>query len=385
MTRTQKRIAYSAALLVAAGGVAAVLGPSPVMVDTAAAVRRPLQVTVDEEGQTRVVDRYVVAAPVGGRVSRIAYREGDSIRSGMVLAWVYPAPLDARAREQGVAKVAEAEDAQRAAAAQVDQADAAFQQARRTCERAQRLAAASLISPEERERCELEENSRHRELESAQFRAQATAHDVELARAALLSESGHPLPLRAPVRGRILRVQDPSERVVAAGTPLLEVGDPRRIEIVVDFLSSDAVKVHPGDVMRVEAWGGDTALRARVSRVEPSGFTKVSALGVEEQRVNVIGVPEAVPAALGDRYRVDVHVVIWEGRDVLQIPASALFRRGPDWGVFVIAGGRALYRKVRIGHRAQSDAEVVEGLREGEQVIRDPTDQVEDGVRVRGR
>ena len=385
MTRTQKRIVYAAAFVVIAVGVAAVLRPSPVAVDTASAVRGPLQVTVDDEGQTRVVDRYLVAAPVAGRVSRIAHREGDSIAPGMVLAWSYPAPLDARSRAQGVARVAEAEDAQRSAAALVDQAEAAFQQARRSCARAEQLAASKLISPEERERCELEETSRNHELESSRFHAQATAHDVEVARAALAGGTGHPLALRSPVRGRILRVPDASERVVAPGTPLLEVGDPRRIEIVVDFLSSDAVKVHPGDLMLVEAWGGDSVLRARVSRIEPSGFTKVSALGVEEQRVNVIGAIAGPPPGLGDRYRVDVHVVIWEGSDVLQIPASALFRRGLYWGVFVVDGGRARYRGVRIGHRAQSDVEIAEGLRVGEQVIRDPTDQVEDGVRVRSR
>jgi HlyD family secretion protein len=183
----------------------------------------------------------------------------------------------------------------------------------------------------------------------------------------------------------VLRVPDPSERVVAAGTPLLEVGDPRRIEIVTDLLSSDAVQVHQGDEMRVEGWGGDSSLTGHVIRVEPSGFTKVSALGVEEQRVNVIGILDTVPAGLGDRFRVEVRVVVWRSPEVLRLPASALFRLGSGWAVFEVEDGRAHRRLVSVGHRSGFDVEVTGGLNPGATVIRDPGDQVIDGGRVRAR
>ena len=385
MTPTRKRILYAAAGAVVLAGAVLLLRPAPVDVDVTAVSRGPLEVTVDEEGQTRVVDRYTIAAPVAGRVARIVAREGDPVAAGTVVGWVSPAPLDARAREQAVARVAEAEDAQRAADAVVGQAQAAYEQARRACERTQQLAAQNLIAPEDRERAELEETNRQRELESAQFRAQAATHDVQVAHAALLGGSGHAVALRSPVPGQILRVVDPSERVVAAGTPLLEVGDARRIEIVTDLLSSDAVKVRPGDVLRVEGWGGDTALTGRVIRVEPSGFTKVSALGVEEQRVNVIGGLAAVPPGLGDRYRVDVQIVIWRSADVLRIPASALFRVGEHWAVFRLQDGRARLRLVDVGHRSGFDVEVAGGLQPGDLVIRDPGDQIVEGGRVRAR
>lgn len=385
MTTARKRI------LLATGGLgllaAAVLmfRPAPVAVDLTTVTRGPLEVTIDEEGQTRVVDRYTLAAPVAGRVARIQAREGDPVAVGTIVAWISPVPLDARAQEQAAARVAEAEDAQRAADAAVSQARAAYAQAQRTCDRAQELAAQHLIAPEERERAELDETNRQREVESAQFRAQAAAHDVDVARAALLGGSREAVALRSPVRGQVLRVPDPSERVIASGTPLLEIGDPHRIEIVTDLLSSDAVRVHPGDEMRIEGWGGDSALTGRVIRVEPSGFTKVSALGVEEQRVNVVGILDAVPAGLGDRFRVDVRVVVWRSPGVLRVPASALFRLGDGWGVFEVANGRAHRQPVRVGHRSGFDVEINGGLDSGATVIRDPGDQVTDGSRVRAR
>jgi HlyD family secretion protein len=221
-----------------------------------------------------------------------------------------------------------------------------------------------------------------RELESAQFRAQAAAHDVEVARAALLAGAGTAIPLRSPVTGRVLRIPERSERVVLAGTPLLELGDPAKLEIVADLLSSDAVRVMPGDAMLIEGWGGGTTLRGRLRRVEPSGFTKVSALGVEEQRVNVIGDFVDLPGAIGDRYRVEVRIVVWEGRDVLQVPTSALFRHGDGWSVFVIEQGRARQRDVRVDHRGTFETEIVQGLNEGDVVVRNPSDRIADGLRV---
>jgi HlyD family secretion protein len=383
MRITLKRVSVALAVAGAGYGAFALLQPAPVQVETARAARRALQVTVDEEGETRVRDRFVVAAPVAGRVARIAWREGDSVRTGTILARIFPAPLDPRTREQAVAQLDAAEDAQRAAAVGVAQARAAHEQAHREWERAGQLAAQNAIAPEARERIDLEEVSRARELESAEFRAQAAAHDVEVARA-VLTAGGEPITIRAPVTGRILRVPEPSERVVAAGTPLVEVGNRSRLEIVVDLLSADAVQVPVGAPMLIEGWGGET-LRGRVRFVEPSAFTKISALGVEEQRVNVIGDLLERPPALGDRYRVEVRIVIWTADSVLTVPASALFPYGDGWRLFVVERGRARSRDVTVGHRTSRHAEVLGGVIEGEAVIRYPSDRVSDGVRVAGR
>jgi HlyD family secretion protein len=382
MTRTTKQLAIGGAALLAAAGGFVVLRPARVAVETARVTRGPMQVTVDEEGETRVRDRYVVTAPVAGRVARIPWREGDSVTTGRIVARLSPAPLDARAREAAQARVAEAEDAQRAAAATQAQARAALDQARRTAGRARELAAQGLLAPAEREQAELEESARTRELESAEFRARAAAHDVEVAQAAALGSGEGAIALRAPVCGQVLRIPETSERVVAAGTPLLELGDCGRLEIVADLLSSDAVKVKPGSAMLIEGWGGGT-LRGRLRVVEPSGFTKVSALGVEEQRVNVIGDFVDPTGALGDRYRVEVRIVVWEEPSVLQVPGSALVRVGDGWAVFVVTDDRARLRAVTVGHRTPFAAEVLQGLAPNDVVIRYPSDRVADGVRVR--
>jgi len=358
--------------------------PVPVPVEVAPAARRTLQVTVDEEGETRVRDRYVVASPVAGRVARIALREGDAVRPGSVLARVFPAPLDPRTRDQAAARIDAADDARRAAEASVAQARAAHEQAHRSWERARQLATQNLIAPEERERAELEETTRARELESAAFRAQAAVHEVELARAAL-SADGQPIAIRSPVAGRVLRVPEPSERVVLAGTPLVEVGDPSKLEIVADLLSAEAVQVRPGAAILIEGWGGSEALRGRLRIVEPSAFTKVSALGVEEQRVNVVGDFVDPPGSLGDRYRVEIRIVVWQRDSVLTVPTSALFRRGDTWIVFVVEQGRARQRDVVVGHRTPLDVEITGGVREGDVVIRYPSDRVAEGVRVDSR
>jgi HlyD family secretion protein len=215
---------------------------------------------------------------------------------------------------------------------------------------------------------------------------------VEAARAALLvgggGEAGVPagspavIDVLAPTAGRVLRVYEESARVVAVGSPLLEIGEPADLEIVIDVLSADAVKIRPGAEMRLEAWGGDEALRARVRRVEPSGFTKLSALGVEEQRVNVIGDFVDPPGALGDGYRLEARIVVWSAADVLRAPASAIFRRAGDWHVFAAADGRAVLRRVEIGHRGADAVEILGGLEEGERLVLHPTDRIADGVRI---
>ncbi len=380
MTLSRKRIGLAAAAVLVVAGAIVFLRPAPIPVEVARSTRGPMQLTIDEEGQTRVRDRYAVAAPVGGRVARITLREGDVVTPTTVVARMFPAPLDARAREAALARVRQAEDAQSAAAATVAEARAALEQARRARARSEQLAAGNVIAPEERERAELDETTRARELESADFRAQAAAHDVEVARAALIGR-GDAILLHSPLSGRVLRVPEPSERVVAAGTSLVEIGDPSKLEVVADLLSSDAVQVKPGDLVLVEGWGGKT-LRGRLRVVEPSGFTKISALGVEEQRVNVIADFADAVVPLGDRYRVDVRIVVWEGAHVLKLPGSALFRSGEGWSVFVMERGRARRRDVRVGHRTAFETEILSGIGEGEVVIRDPTDRIAEGVRV---
>ena len=380
-----KQIGWDAAGIAAVALVAFALRPTPVPVEVTAVARGSLQVTIDEEGRTRVRDRYIVVAPAAGRVARITFEEGASVARGAVVARLYAAPLDPRGRAEAVARVQGAADAQRAAAAAVAAARAASDQARREYARAESLFARNLLAPQQREQAALAETTSARQLEGADFRAQAAAHDVEVARAALAAPRGAALPLVSPLRARVLRIPERSERVVPAGTPLLELGDPTRLEIVSNLLSEDAVKVKPGDRVLVEDWGGDHPLEAHVRLIEPSGFTKVSALGVEEQRVNMIADLDETPPQLGDGYRVETRVVLWEGANVLKIPTSALFQEGTQWYVFVAQNGRARRQAVQVGHRNAFEAEIAGGLAPGALVIRHPTDKLADGVRVAAR
>jgi HlyD family secretion protein len=357
--------------------------------------RAPLEVTVDEEGRTRVRDRYVVAAPVTGRLQRIVCDEGDALAQGDVVARIDPAPLDPRTRAAAQARLESALAARRQAEAHVGQVVAALTQAEREYRRARMLAASGTISPQGLEQAELSRTSRSQELDAARESADAATHEIEAARAALLAtddrrgagrgdgNADHLVEVRAPAAGQVLRIPERSERVVAVGTPLVEIGDPTKLEIVIDVLSADAVRIKPGAAMRLEAWGGDASLAGQVRRVEPSAFTKLSALGVEEQRVNVIGEFVEPPGALGDGYRLEARIVTWEGAAVLQAPSSALFRRGEDWHVFVVDGAVARLRRVEIGHRGRDATEIVSGLEEGEGVVLHPTDRLAEGVRVR--
>jgi HlyD family secretion protein len=247
------------------------------------------------------------------------------------------------------------------------------------------LAGQELISPAEREQAFLAETTAVYAFAAAESRAAAAAHEVEQARAALLAAGpGATIALRSPVCGRVLAVPERSERVVAAGTPLMEVGDCSDLEAVVDILTTDAVEVRPGARILVQPWtDGSPPLEARVRRVEPAAFTKVSALGVEEQRVNVIADFVTRAEGLGDGFRIEVRIVLWEGTDVLKVPSSALFRSGEQWAVFVVEGGRARLRTVEMGHRSPSEAEITAGLAAGDVVVRHPSDRVADGVRVR--
>lgn len=373
------------------GFVAAIawwLRPEPLALDLAVAVRGPLRQSLHAEGKTRVRDRYVVAAPVTGRLDRTHVRVGDSVVAGAVLASLAPTPLDLRSRRQAEAQVAALEDACRSATAQVRAAAAALEQARRERLRADSLAAGGHIAAAGREAAQLQETTRARELEGAEARAETAEHDLERARAALaaagVEQGGGPRTvLRAPVAGRVLLLLEESDRVILAGTPVLELGDVSRLEIVSDLLTTEAVLVRPGDTVLVEGWGGDSALLARVRRVEPSGFTKVSALGVEEQRVNMVADLDRVPPELGDRFRVEVRIVLWGAADVLTIPESALVRDGEGWVVYQVVDGRLQRQPVTVGHVGGFAVEIRSGLEPGDVVVRHPGAGMVEGVRVR--
>jgi HlyD family secretion protein len=349
--------------------------PEPVEVEVAAAEIGPLQVTVEDDGEVRVRDRYSVTAPVAGRVATVGGR-------------LAPAPLDVRARAQAEGQLEAVRDAQRAANALVMQARAALEQAHRDRDRLTNLAREGVVTREAVEKGDLGVELAESTLEAAQFRAEAAAHDVEVARASLLAAEDNgpagppPVVVRSPVAGRVLNVPDLSARVVAPGQLLLEIGDMSHLEITVDLLSTDAVKVRPGQALWIDQWGGDRSLAGRVRMVEPGAFTKVSALGIEEQRVNVVGDLLEPAEPLGDRYRVQVRIVLWEAPEVLKVPWSALFREQERWHLYVVEQGYARKREVKTGHQSATEVEILEGLQAGERVVRHPTDRIVDGVRV---
>ena len=388
MRKTLTRIiSYLVALGIIALIVIAFL-PSPITVESGLVTKGPLQVAIAEEGEARAHDRFVIAAPIAGRLTRIDLHDGDPVSLDQVVAVINPLPIDQRERAELTARAQAAEAVKRSVDEAVEHARADHEQAKRDLRRAEDLLEGGVISTQSFEQAKNAESIARNELEAARFKAQAAASDIEVARAGLIaieSEQGgarRVVTLRSPARGRVLRVLEKSERVVAAGTPIITIGDPHRLEVVVDLLSTDAVKVKPGAPVLLENWGGEASLRARVRAVEPSAFTKVSALGIEEQRTNIVADFVDSPGTLGDGYRVEARIVIWESKSVLKVPSSALFRHGDSWSVFVVKSGRATTRAVEIGHRSQFEAEVLNGVTEGEAVILHPTNQISEGARV---
>jgi HlyD family secretion protein len=389
-----KRIILVVLLGVIGFVIRAALQPAPTNVEAAQVSRGALRVTVEAEGKTRVHDRFVIAAPIAGKISRITLHRGDWVESNAIVARIEPpplAPLDARQLAEARARVATAEELKHEANAIVEHARADCEQARREFERAEKLVESGDVPKQEFERLRNAEQTCRQQLEAAKFKARAAASEVEVAKAALIAveRAGQPNPtaavvVRAPVRGRVLRVVEESERVVAPGTPLVELSR-QSLELVIDVLSTDAVKIKPGAAVFIEGWGGDHAIRARVRLIEPSAFTKISALGIEEQRVNVIADFVESFAQLGDGYRVEAKIVLWEADNIVKVPASALFRSGPSWSVFVIANGQAQSRALEIGHRNAFEAEVLQGLQEGESVILHPASEITDGLLVRSK
>lgn len=393
LLRGVRRGLLALALAAATVGTLFALRPRPVPIDAARVVRGPLAVTIEESGMTRVKDRYLVSAPVAGNVARQALEPGDSVKEGDVLAEIAPAvsPLiDERSRAEAEARLGAARAALGQAQAQRARASSAKQLAEQDLSRLRQLEASGAIAHEALEQAEFEARMRGEELASSEFSVKVATEQVRVAGVALdrgVGRSGvhHHVNVLAPASGHVLRVQQKSAGVVPAGAPLVEVGDPAGLEIVVDLLTTDAVRVKSGTGVVIEGWGGDEPLAGRVRRVEPSAFTRPSALGIDEQRVNVIVAltsPREKWSSFGDGYRVETRLVLWQSERVLKVPLGAVFRYGKGWAAFRIDDGIAKLVPVTVGHRSESEVEIVSGLALGAEVAVHPGDRVKDGARV---
>jgi len=392
MTRPRwKHVRMAGVALVVGAILAVALWPDSTTVDLAQAVRGPMEVTLDEDGATRVRERFVVSAPVAGRLQRIELEPGEAVVKGRTvvarLAPAAPPLLDPRVRGEYDAAVAAATAGTDQARAERDRAAAVLDRARAALRRQQALSEAGAVSRDDLEAAQSAVATSEEALRAASMGVTRAEQEARLARARLQTPTtiGRIVDVVAPVNGTVLRRLRESETVVPAGEGLVELGDPNQLEVVADLLSTDAVQITPGSQVRVEQWGGSHPLAGKVRRVEPSGFVKVSALGVEERRVNVIidlHDPSAATRALGDGYRVEVRIVVWRADDVLKLPVGSLFRRGSDWAVFAVAGGRATLRPVTVGHRNNDEVEILGGLSAGESVVLHPPDTLTTGARV---
>ena len=398
--RFQRLVFWSipAALLAAAIGFA--FWPRAVEVDLTEVRRGPMIAATVEEGETRIRDVFVLSAPIQGRALRIEIDEGDAVVAHKTVVAeiepIDPAFLDVRSEAEARALVATAESALVHAAAELAQQRAELDFASAELARAQALHRSNTVSIRAVQDAERAFRSREAAVATAEAavemrRSELTAAEIRLLRPeeAMARRDNCPcVPIRAPVSGQVLRVLHESEGVVEAGQPLIEIGNPGDLEIVADFLSTEAVRIEPGQRVIIADWGGEKTLEGRVERVEPYGFTKVSALGIEEQRVNVVigfADPPEMWRRLGHGFQVEVRVVLWEDGAAVTVPLTALFRDGDEWAVFVVSEGRAEIRHVTVGHRNDQDAEVRAGLTEGEAILRYPNDHISSGTAVIGR
>jgi len=392
------KIGILATAAIVAAGLALGLMPRAQRVDMAEVKRAPLVVTVEEEGKTRVMERYLVSAPVSGYVRRSALKAGDAVKAGQVIAVIEPAravALDPRTRAQAQAQVSAAQAALAVAEQNARAARAAAELAQQERLRADSLRQSSFISEQALDSARSVETRARAAEQAALHSVKVVRFELEIARAAVASTtrlqgggSLEALQVRAPVAAQVLELLQESEGAVAAGQPLLEIGNPDSLEVEVEVLSTHAVKIAPGSKVILDRWGGEQAVEGTVRVVEPSGFTKISALGVEEQRVRVIvdfASPREAWQRLGDGYRVEARFVLWEGDDVLQLPTSALFRHGEGWAVFAMEGGRARLTPVETGQRAGLATQVLSGLAAGARVVSHPDDKIGDGTRVKPR
>ncbi|MBE9560422.1 MAG: HlyD family efflux transporter periplasmic adaptor subunit [Proteobacteria bacterium] len=369
--------------------------PQPVFVEAIAAKRAPLTITIEEEGRTRVVDRYIISAPVDGVACRQKLNVGDEVTQGQVLLGITPLEsqvLDPRSRAQTKAQVAAAESALHAAEQQAEAAEAAAKLAVIEHKRLLPLVEKGVISTDAYDKADTKVQTTAATQRSADFQVEVARYELQAAKTVLeytASDRGEPaerLPIVSPIDGKVLKVVRECEGPVRTGDSLLEVGDPKVLEVEVDVLSADAVKIKPGMKVLFERWGGEVPLEGIVRIIEPVGFTKVSALGVEEQRVLIISdftSPAEQWQRVGDGYRVEARFVLWHEDDVLQIPASSLFRYQRGWAVFVVENNRVKRRIVKVGQRNGLVAQILEGISEREQVVNHPSDDVEDGRRIK--
>jgi HlyD family secretion protein len=395
----RRRLPLLGALLLASLIVVG-LWPRPIPVEVSAVTRGPLVVTVDEEGMTRVRNRYVVSAPVAGLLQRIDWKAGADVEAGRTVLGVLEAGgadfLDARSQAQAEARVRGAEAAREAALAQRDSAAGAARTYAADLERARALRDRQVLSPQEFDAAELRAGTAAQNARAAEFAFKVADFELQQARALLTrglpaspgkpaAGTIEPLPVTSPVSGKILRVFQESSRIVPGGFPLMEVGDPTDLEVRIEVLSRDGVAIKPGARVILEQWGGPEPLRARVRLVEPSAFTKISALGVEEQRVYVVADfvdPIERRPTLGDSYRVEARIVAWENPDALRAPAGALFQQRGGWFVYVVSRGRARLQAVSVGRGNGIETEILSGLEAGDEVIVYPGDKVANGRRV---
>jgi HlyD family secretion protein len=361
------------------------LRPRPAPVETARAVTGPLLATVSEEGKTRIKQRYTVSSPVTGQLRRVPFKPGAEITAGNVVAVIEPmaaSPLDPRSR-------ALAEARRTAATAALEKSRTAHALAVNELHRMEKMFADKTVSPQDLESGQMRETAAARDEVAAEGALRSAEAELAEAAPAGSPQTGSATPtlieVRSPVAGRVLHVFQESERPVTAGTPLLDVGDPTDLEVVIELLSRDGAALAPGTRAVLEQWGGPKPLEARVRLVEPAAFTKISALGVEEQRVNVVAditTPLAERQSLGDNFRVEGRVVVWESDRVLKVPVSALFRRGSTWAAYVVRDSHAVLVPVSAGRSSGTETQVIDGLKEGDEVILYPGDRVADGQRV---
>lgn len=393
--RLLRMLAYAGLALAAAALLAYAFLPQPAEVEIARVERGPLEVTVNEDGKTRIKERYLVVAPLGGELLRVRIHAGDPVRAGeTILAAIQPSDptlLDARALAEAEARVKAAEARLQHAQALSERAAASYSQANTRYTRIEKLLPSGAASRDEYDIALHGLRAATEDVHAGEFAVKIAEYELELAHAALIRtrandpQSGNRLEIRSPIDGEVLRVIRESGGMVAPGAQLMELGDPRDLEVEIDVLSADAVRIPPGAEVRLEHWGSAKPLAARVRLVEPQAFLKVSALGVEEQRVNVIADfidPPETRARLGDAYRVEAKIVVWKGDDVLKVNAGALFRRDAGWAVYRIVDGQAALTKVEVGRTSGLETQIAGGLKAGDEVVAYPSDQIRDGVRV---
>jgi HlyD family secretion protein len=401
-SRWRPRAVKVLAVIAASTAIFYTLRPVPTLVDLQPASVGSMYMSVEEDGITRIRERYVVSTPLDGRMQRLGFDVGDSIPEGTTLVRMEPTDpelLDPRAIAQAKARVKAAEGKVASAVAAIEKANVNAHQAELDMSRARLLRETAAISESEFELSELNYQLKQQEAKQAGFALDIAKYELELEKSALLltapetsssqaDDSPMELAIKSPIRGRLLKIYQESSAVLKAGASLVEIGDPTDLEIVVDVLSRDAVKIHSGDAVIISNWGGDAPLTGRVRLIEPSGFTKISALGVEEQRVNVIVDfvdPPEYRAALGDNFRVDCKIIIWKSDSVLTVPSSALFRVEKQWYLFTVRKNLATRTPVNIGHDNGILAELTSGINDGDVVILYPSDSLADGTRVARR